>query len=69
MCLIFLEFCISPAFLHTGLYQDSNNRMNKGACVPLLIHTDKLKTKGKEKEERKSISDEKLQELPQDHDF
>ncbi len=50
MCLVSLEY--SPAFFHTGLYQNSNNGVNEGACALLLIHTEKMKTKEKEKEER-----------------
>jgi len=35
-----------------GLYHDIANGITEGACGPLLIHTDKSKTKEKEAEER-----------------
>jgi hypothetical protein len=41
-----------PRSLCIGLYQDQKNGVLDGACPPLLIHTDKGKTKAKEKDER-----------------
>jgi len=45
-----LSSCLLDIF--KGLYHDVANGITKGACGPLLMHTDKTKTKEKEAEEQ-----------------
>jgi len=50
VCLINLQLTMHSS---SGIYQDWSNRVTDGACAPLLIHTDKSKTKEEKKKKEK----------------